>query len=271
MFPSGSSSRIKIGTFPRAIKCLNPWSWVAHGRRHQCLRLSSVETAHGKTSRLVAWLHHKVWPWTLGNTVRLMIADVCLMKNGALHWVGLDMDDVDIFRLIWSKGLARNGRENARNGRKHARNGREKNVYHLTWPFWFWTLIACHVFLKTIFAHGPNRRHGPKRRPRRGVMSLWVACCFSLFLGSSPSHLWVHTRVSFIPFYLDPRCANFCFFFHVFMLCVCFVLWLWCFCVGFECLARGFFGWKNSMPDYWCGVVWKLCYGWRLCAWGSLR
>ena len=197
------------------------------------------------------------WQSLTVNSGKHSQADVCLMKNGALH--------VDIFRLIWSKGLARNGRETRAKMRE---TGAKKNVYHLT--ILILTLMTCHVFLKTIFAHGPNRRHGPKRRPRREVMSLWVACCFSLFLGSSPSHLWVHTRVSF-PFYLGSRCAKFCFF----STCSCYVCASRCDCdafvLDFACLARGFFGWKKSMPDYWCGVVWKLCYGWRLCAWGSLR
>ena len=89
------------------------------------------------------------------------------------------MHDVDILRLILSKGLARNGRENAQNGRKKARNGREKKSVPLD------TVMTCRVFLKTLFTHDPNRRHGPKRRRRHVVLSLWGACCFSLSLASS--------------------------------------------------------------------------------------
>ena len=84
------------------------------------------------------------------------------------------MHDVDILRLILSKGLARNGRENARNGRKKARNGREKKSVPLD-PLVL-TVMTCRVFLKTLFTHGPNRRHGPKRRRRHVVLSLWGAC-----------------------------------------------------------------------------------------------
>lgn len=93
------------------------------------------------------------------------------------------MHDVDILRLILSKGLARNGRENARNGHKKARNGREKKSVPLD-PLVL-TVMTCRVFLKTLFTHGPNRRHGPKRRRRHVVLSLWGACCFSLSLASS--------------------------------------------------------------------------------------
>ena len=93
------------------------------------------------------------------------------------------MHDVDILRLILFKGLARNGRENARNGRKKARNGREKKSVPLD-PLVL-TVMTCRVFLKTLFTHGPNRRHGPKRRRRHVVLSLWGACCFSLSLASS--------------------------------------------------------------------------------------
>jgi len=106
------------------------------------------------------------------------------------------MHDVDIFRLILPKGLARNGRENARNGRKEARNGREKKGVPLD-PFVL-TVMTCRSFLKTLFAHGPNRRHGPKRRCRHVVLSLWGACCFSLSLASS-SIAPLSSCIGFIP------------------------------------------------------------------------
>ena len=79
------------------------------------------------------------------------------------------MHDVDILRLILSKGLAR--------------NGREKKSVPLD-PLVL-TVMTCRVFLKTLFTHGPNSRHGPKRRRRHVVLSLWGACCFSLSLASS--------------------------------------------------------------------------------------
>ena len=148
------------------------------------------------------------------------------------------MHDVDILRLILSKGLARNGRENARNGRKKARNGSEKKSVPLD-PLVL-TVMTCRVFLKTLFTHGPNRRHGPKRRRRHVVLSLWGACCFSLSLASSSIDRLVHGMASF-PFYLDPRCA--CFWilprvvFILYMLCIC-LLWLWSFCVAYWMLNR---------------------------------
>ena len=144
------------------------------------------------------------------------------------------MHDVDILRLILSKGLARNGRENARNGRKKARNGREKKSVPLD-PLVL-TVMMCRVFLKTLFAHGPNRRHGPKRRRRHAVLSLWGACCFSLSLASS-SIAPFSSCIGFISvllglpvrtcFWILPRVVSI-----LYMLCIC-LLWLWCFCV--EC------------------------------------
>lgn len=167
------------------------------------------------------------------------------------------MHDVDILRLILSKGLARNGRENARNWRKKARNGREKKSVPLD-PLVL-TVMTCRVFLKTLFTHGPNSRHGPKRRRRHVVLSLWGACCFSLSLASSsiaPFSSWNGSCL----FYLDSRCA--CFWilprvvFILYMLCIC-LLWLWCFCV--ECWMLNALHEDSScetiIPDCWCGVV----------------
>ena len=92
------------------------------------------------------------------------------------------MHYVDVLRLILSKGLARNRRENARDRRKKRRNGRGKKRVPPD-PLAL-TVILCCVVLKTLFSYGPNRRHGPKRRRRHVVLSLWGACCFSLSLAS---------------------------------------------------------------------------------------
>ena len=109
------------------------------------------------------------------------------------------MHDVNILHLILSKGLARNGRENARNGRKKARNGREKKSVPLD-PLVL-TVMTCRVFLKTLFTHGP------KRRRRHVVLSLWGACCFSLSLASSS--IAPSLCIGFIPVLLGLRVRMF--------------------------------------------------------------
>ena len=165
------------------------------------------------------------------------------------------MHDVDILRLILSKGLVRNGRENARNGRKKARNGREKKSVPL--DRLVLTVMTCRVFLKTLFTHGPNRRHGhPKRRRRHVVLSLWGACCFSLSLASSsiaPFSSW-NDFISIllglpVHMFLDFAACSVHLICYVFVCCDCGV-----FVLNVERPAWGFFVWKN-MPDCWCGVV----------------
>ncbi len=81
----------------------------------------------------------------------------------------------------YPRALRETGAKTRETGAKKGETGAEKNVYHLTlllWPSfcvaWFWRL----------FSYGPNRRHGPKRKRRHVVLSLWGACCFSLSLAS---------------------------------------------------------------------------------------
>ena len=85
----------------------------------------------------------------------------------------------------------------AKRAQKCAKRAWKECVYHLT--LLVLTFMTCHVFLKTIFAHGLNRRHGPKRLPRRGVMSLWVACCIML-LQSVPWQLSIAPLSSYMGF-----------------------------------------------------------------------
>ena len=106
-----------------------------------------VETPHGKSSRPVAWLCMTKFDrelWETQSGWRLLDKKWCLA-------VGFDMHDVDILRLILSKGLARNGRENARNGRKKARNGREKKTC-TTWPSCFDRHDVSRVFENPFYA-----------------------------------------------------------------------------------------------------------------------
>ena len=112
------------------------------------------------------------------------------------------------------------------------------------------TVMTCRVFLKTLFTHGPNRRHGPKRRRRHVVLSLWGACWFSLSLASSSIAPFSSWNGSF-PFYLDSRCA--CFWIlprsvhlkYVMLLFVVTVVFL-CWVLNVERPAWGFFVWKND-------------------------
>ena len=165
------------------------------------------------------------------------------------------MHDVDILRLILSKGLARNGRENARNGRKKARNGREKKSVPLD-PLVL-TVMTCRVFLKTLFTHGPNRRNGPKRRCRHVVLSLWGACCFSLSLASSsiaPFSSWngfISVLLGLpVRMFLDfAACSvHLIYVMYLYVVTVVFLWWM------LNALHEDSSCEKN-MPDCWCGVV----------------
>ena len=181
------------------------------------------------------------------------------------------MHDVDILRLILSKGLARNGRENARNGRKKARNGREKKSVPLD-PLVL-TVMTCRVFLKTLFTHGPNRRHGPKRRRRHVVLSLWGACCFSLSLASSsiaPFSSWngfISVLLGLpVRMFLDfAACSvHLIYVMYLFVVTVVFLCWM----LNVARPAWGFLVWKKCPTvDV---VLWKLRYSWRLFAGGIL-
>ena len=181
------------------------------------------------------------------------------------------MHDVDILRLILSKGLARNGRENARNGRKKARNGSEKKSVPLD-PLVL-TVMTCRVFLKTLFTHGPNRRHGPKRRRRHVVLSLWGACCFSLSLASSsiaPFSSWngfISVLLGLpVRMFLDfAACSvHLIYVMYLFVVTVVFLCWM----LNVARPAWGFLVWKKCPTvDV---VLWKLRYSWRLFAGGIL-
>ena len=165
------------------------------------------------------------------------------------------MHDVDILRLILSKGLAR--------------NGREKKSVPLD-PLVL-TVMTCRVFLKTLFTHGPNRRHGPKRRRRHVVLSLWGACCFSLSLASSsiaPLSSWS----GFISVLLGLPMRMFL----DFAACsvhLIYVMYLFVVTVVFLCWMLNALH-EDSSCEKKCPtvdvVLWKLRYSWRLFAGGIL-
>ena len=135
-----------------------------------------VETPHGKSSRPVAWLcmtkfDRELWEtrsdWRLRPCIRSALT--CMMLTFCAWY--------------YPRVLRETGAKTRETGTKRRETGAKKKVYHLT--LLFWPVMTCRVFLKTLFTHGPNRRHGPKRRRRHVVLSLWGACCFSLSLASS--------------------------------------------------------------------------------------
>ena len=79
--------------------------------------------------------HDKVWPWTLGNAVRLTFAwwKMTPCSRSALTCMQLTFSAWYYPRVLRETGAK------TREGRQEARNGREKRVYHLTllfWPSW---------------------------------------------------------------------------------------------------------------------------------------
>ena len=159
------------------------------------------------------------------------------------------MHDVDILRLILSKGLARNGRESARDRRKKRRNGREKKTC-TTWPSCFdrhAVLRGFEDFFRMVRTEGMVRREG-------AAMWSWVcggACCFSLSLASF-SIAPFGSCIGFIPISFGHGDLS-RLMFILCVLCIC-LLWLWCFCVECWALCMRILRVKK-MPHCWCGVV----------------
>ena len=64
---------------------------------------------------------------------------------------------------------------------------------------------------------------------------------------------WLHSRFTWTP---GAHVSGFC---HVFMLCICFVLWLWCFCAAAWMPCMRILRVKNQCPTV-DVVLWKLHY-----------
>lgn len=204
-----------------------------------------VETPHGKSSRPVAWLCMTKFDrelWETRSGWRLLDEKWRLALGRLWHaWCWHFAPD------IIQGSCAKRARKRAKRAQKGAKRARKKSV-----PLdpLVLTVMTCRVFLKTLFTHGPNSRHGPKRRRRHVVLSLWGACCFSLSLASSsiaPFSSWNGSCL----FYLDSRCA--CFWIlprsvhlkYVMLLFVVTVVFL-CWVLNVERPAWGFFVWNNN-------------------------
>ena len=124
-------------------------------------------------------VHDKVWPWTLGNTVRLTFA---WWKMAPCIRSALACMMLTFCAWYYPRVLRETGAKTCETGAKKRETGAKKKC--TTWPSCFDGHDVSRV-LKTLYAHSPNRRHGPKRRRRHVVLSLWGAYCFSLSLASS--------------------------------------------------------------------------------------
>lgn len=160
-----------------------------------------------------------------------------LMKNRALHWIGFDMNHVNILRMIWSKGFERNRRENARNGWiKIREKGGGKKMTLLFWPSWhvrcFWK-----PFLRMVGRERMVRREG-------GAQGSWI-CAWHVVVQSVPWQFfhrtldfmfWFHSHFTWTP------SAQVSGFFPVFILCVRVVLWCFTFAFCTPCTRTFWIG-----------------------------
>ena len=271
MVASDSSSRIKIGNFPLAVKCLKPCPWVTHGTTHKCLMPWDYmwKPPHGKSSRPVAWLCMTKFDrelWEKRSGWRLLDEKWRLALGRLWHaWCWHFAPD------IIQGSCAKRARKRAKTGAKRRETGAKKKSAPLD-PLVL-TVMTCRVFLKTLFTHGPNRRHGPKRRRRHVVLSLWGACCFSLSLASSsiaPFSSWngfISVLLGLpVRMFLDfAACSvHLIYVMYLFVVTVVFLCWM----LNVDRPAWGFFVWKKSpTADV---VLWELRYSWRLFAGGIL-
>ena len=203
-------------------------------------------------------VHDKVWPWTLGNTVRLTFA---WWKMAPCIRSALTCMMLTFCAWYYPRVLRETGAKTRETGAKRRETGAKKKSVPLD-PLVL-TVMTCRVFLKTLFTHGPNRRHGPKRRRRHVVLSLWGACCFSLSLARSsiaPFSSWngfISVLLGLpVRMFLDFAACSVHLLYVMSLLCTC-LLWLWWFCV--ECWMLNALHEDSScekiMPDCWCGVV----------------
>ena len=226
-----------------------------------------VETPHGKSSRPVAWLCMTKFDrelWETRSGWRLLDEKWRLALGRLWHaWCWHFAPD------IIQGSCAKRARKRAKRAQKGAKRARKKSV-----PLdpLVLTVMTCRVFLKTLFTHGPNRRHGPKRRRRHVVLSLWGACC-SLSLASSsiaPFSSWngfISVLLGLpVRMFLDfAACSvHLIYVMYLFVVTVVFLCWM----LNVARPAWGFLVWKKyPTVDV---VLWKLRYSWRLFAGGIL-
>ena len=147
--------------------------------------------------------HDKVWPWTLGNAVRLTFA---WWKMAPCIRSALTCMMLTFSAWYYPRVLRETGAKTRETGAKKHAMGEKKKVYHLTllfWPSWrvarFWR-----PSLHMARTEGMVRREG-------AVMWSWACGGHAVSVWALPvlpSHLWVHALASF-PLYLDSRRACF--------------------------------------------------------------
>ena len=191
-------------------------------------------------------VHDKVWPRTLGNTVRLTFAwwKMALCIRSALTCMMLTF-----CAWYYPRVLRETGAKTRETGAKRRETGAKKKVYHLTLLFWPSWRVACFwkPFLRMVRTEGMVRREG-------AAMWSWVcggACCFSLSLASF-SIAPFGSCIGFIPISFGHGDLS-RLMFILCVLCIC-LLWLWCFCVECWALCMRILRVKK-MPHCWCGVV----------------
>ena len=224
-----------------------------------------VETPHGKSSRPVAWLCMTKFDrelWETRSGWRLLDEKWRLALGRFWHaWCWHFAPD------IIQGSCAKRARKRAKRAQKGAKRARKKKGVPLD-PLVL-TVMTCRVFLKTLFTHGPNRRHGPKRRRRHVVLSLWGACCFSLSLASSsiaPFSSWngfISVLLGLpVRMFLDfAACSvHLIYVMYLFVVTVVFLCWM------LNALHEDS-SCEKILPDCW---LWKLRYSWRLFAGGIL-
>ena len=197
-------------------------------------------------------VHDKVWPWTLGNTVRLTFA---WWKMAPCIRSVLTCMMLTFCAWYYPRVLRETGAKTRETGAKRRETGAKKKNVPLD-PLVL-TVMTCRVFLKTLFTHGPNRRHGPKRRRRHVVLSLWGACC-SLSLASSsiaPFSSWngfISVLLGLpVRMFLDfAACSvHLIYVMYLYVVTVVFLCWM----LNVERPAWGFFVWKkHARLLMWC-------------------
>ena len=120
-------------------RCSMPCPWQMHGMMRRCWKYGIT---CGTTQRLECQIHG-MRPWW---NLTVSSEKPCDRSLGRKSCLGLKTR-FD-FAILWSQGVARNGREIARNGRENARNGREKKCVPL-YP-WIYTFFFATVSL--VFA-----------------------------------------------------------------------------------------------------------------------
>ena len=134
MVASDSSSRIKIRFFLLAGKCLKPCPWVTHGTTHKRLMHGGIcgNTSWQNSPACGMAVHDKVWPWTLGNTVRLTFT---WWKMAPCIRSALTCMMLTFCAWYYPRVLRETGAKTCETGAKKCETGAKKTC--TTWPSCF--------------------------------------------------------------------------------------------------------------------------------------